>query len=76
MSTPMPASARPISRQAHASASRRRGSRSKATGVGADGEEAAEAATISAERYADLGGKEEFILTVTDRGYRQAQLGL
>ena len=38
-------------------------------GVERDGEEAAEAATISAERYADLEGKEEFILTVTSRGY-------
>jgi DNA gyrase/topoisomerase IV subunit A len=28
-----------------------------------------EAATISAERYAELEGKEEFILTVTSRGY-------
>ncbi len=38
-------------------------------GVESDGEETAEAATISAERYAELEGKEEFILTVTSRGY-------
>jgi DNA gyrase subunit A len=36
--------------------------------VESDGEEAAEA-TISPERYAELEGKEEFILTVTSRGY-------
>ena len=38
-------------------------------GVESDGEETAEAATISAERYAELEGKEEFILTVTSNGY-------
>jgi len=36
--------------------------------VESEGEEAAEA-TISTERYAELGAKEEFILTVTSRGY-------
>jgi DNA gyrase subunit A len=36
--------------------------------VESDGEEAAEA-TISPERYAELESKEEFILTVTSRGY-------
>jgi DNA gyrase subunit A len=41
------------------------------TPVESEGEEVAEAAeaTISPERYAELEGKEEFILTVTSRGY-------
>jgi DNA gyrase subunit A len=47
----------------------RRSATGDETPVESDGEEAAEAATISAERYAELEGKEEFILTVTSRGY-------
>jgi DNA gyrase subunit A len=38
------------------------------TPVETEGEEAAET-TVSPERYAELEGKEEFILTVTSRGY-------
>jgi DNA gyrase subunit A len=47
----------------------RRSATGDETPVESDGEETAEAATISAERYAELEGKEEFILTVTSRGY-------
>jgi DNA gyrase subunit A len=37
--------------------------------VEAEAEEAAEAVELSAQRYAELGGKEQFVLTVSERGF-------